>query len=134
MDRLWNVLRPLVPFFRFFDDVGPVSKIFYRPLPLHAPDTPWTQAFVSSQPRRWRNLLLNQNENHRLWMVSQFERLVFESQNYIKRPRDFSRHSIYKQCHQLLSQEARTGQLQFKIQNHLGDDVFVSSSYGDTDA
>jgi hypothetical protein len=131
MRQLWQWLRPLVPFFRFFDDVGPVSKILWRAAPLPTPDAPWTLAFVAQKRRSFLNLLLNQKENQRLWAVSQFERLVIESQAYINRPSDFANTSIYRQCRQLVSLNAQTAHLQFKVQNHAGDDVFVSPMFGE---
>lgn len=67
------LLRVLIPSWRFFDDVGHVSKLYYQ----IGPYGPWQPCFQPQQ-RHWYQLFLNPHTNLRMALNSIVERLSME--------------------------------------------------------
>jgi hypothetical protein len=68
-----SLFRLFIPSWRFFDDIGSISRLYYQTDTL--PD--WQPCF-HPQPRRWFYLLLNPTGNLRLACYSLVDRLVEE--------------------------------------------------------
>lgn len=110
------LLRVLIPSWRFFDDVGHVSKLFYQTNLA----TQWQPCF-QPQPRHWYQLFLNPQTNLRMALNSLVERLVSEISEATEASKDQIPQSVSYQLvenlvrHQARSQNVNIKTFRFKI-------------------
>lgn len=121
------LLRVLIPSWRFFDDVGHVSKLFYQTNLA----TQWQPCF-QPLPRHWYQLLLNPQTNLRMALNSLVERLVSEISESTEANKDQIPQSVSYQLvknlvrHQARSQNTNIKTFRFKIVVSDGDEILIS--------
>lgn len=117
-ERSLSIWRVFFPSWKFFDHPGAIPEVFIRMGERSDQLSDWRPAF-RSEPRHWWNLFWNPRGTLRLLNSAAFDRLLQESQSYLKSPDRFSESVSYQLCCAILAEEwrpsIRQGFYQFKI-------------------
>ena len=73
-----NLLRALVPSWRFFDKVGDVPRLYHRSMDNSGNWSEWTPTLRPPPPRRFQSLIQNPEGNLYLAAQSLIERFAYE--------------------------------------------------------
>ena len=117
--------RALIPSWLFFDDIGSGCELWIRSGKSEATLGEWRKPFVPI-PRRTQNLIHNPKGNLRLYVLSNFERLLLESQEHLMSPESFERAEVYAQCLEHVKAEVGGEAFcQFRIVARLEDEASI---------
>jgi hypothetical protein len=121
------LLRPLLPTWRFFEDVGPVAVLCYRTGSTAENLGAWTTFSGRPLTRHFGSLLLNSEGNLRLAEHALVERVLRDDNVLESKNTDTVSYQLIKNLVQ--SQVPNGFRFQFKITLG-GDEVLVSSIQG----
>lgn len=72
----FRIFRVLFPSWRFFEDITPIPKVYYRIQQNGFVYTPWIELQFSPGPRKFSHLFHNPDENLRITYQVQIEQLL----------------------------------------------------------
>lgn len=136
-----NLFRAFFPSWKFFEDVGPVPRLFYKVTMQGQASTDWLPCWHQQQ-RKISHLFLNAETNYLLTCGSLLNQLVTELEEIDDAQLDSFTQSVSYQLTQRLVQEHieqqhhnyKVTQYQFKVSAQLPlnlefQDIFISPEY-----